>query len=86
MSSRWCGATQPAPTQLTLLGLGHKRAGGEANRPAAAGGRKPHSHLLVLVWRGSLEKGCNLRCRPRHLIAVQNYKIALVLLQNRTLI
>ncbi|GBN87709.1 hypothetical protein AVEN_131809-1 [Araneus ventricosus] len=36
----------------------------------------------VEVWRG----GCQLRCRPRHLTAVQNYevrpKIALVLLQN----
>ncbi|GBL78703.1 Jerky -like [Araneus ventricosus] len=40
----------------------------------------------VEVWRG----GCQLRCRPRHLTEVQNYevrpKIALVLLQNGTLI
>ncbi|GBL83396.1 hypothetical protein AVEN_110700-1 [Araneus ventricosus] len=38
------------------------------------------------VWR----RGCQLRCRPRHLTEVQNYevrpKIALVLLQNGTLI
>ncbi|GBL94156.1 hypothetical protein AVEN_163487-1 [Araneus ventricosus] len=40
-------------------------------------------------WCGSLEGGRQLRCRPRHLTAVQNYevcpKIALVLPQNWTL-
>ncbi|GBN05912.1 Voltage-dependent calcium channel type A subunit alpha-1 [Araneus ventricosus] len=45
-------------------------------------------NVLALVWCGSLERGCQLRCRPRHLTAVQNHevrpKIALVLLQNRT--
>ncbi|GBL87641.1 hypothetical protein AVEN_165239-1 [Araneus ventricosus] len=39
---------------------------------------------------GSLERGCQLRCRSRHLTAVQNDevrpKIALVLLQNAALI
>ncbi|GFU04463.1 uncharacterized protein TNCV_1080261 [Trichonephila clavipes] len=24
-------------------------------------------------WCGSLERGCQLRCRPRHLTMVQNY-------------
>ncbi|GBM43124.1 hypothetical protein AVEN_148693-1 [Araneus ventricosus] len=42
-----------------------------------------------VVVSGSLERGCQLRCRPRHLTEVQNYevrpKIALVLLQNGTL-
>ncbi|GBL85469.1 hypothetical protein AVEN_34643-1 [Araneus ventricosus] len=45
---------------------------------------------LPLQWCGSLERGCQLRFRPRHLTVVQNYevhpKIALVLLQNLTLI
>ncbi|GBN54118.1 hypothetical protein AVEN_78824-1 [Araneus ventricosus] len=43
------------------------------------------SSILPLVWCGSLERGCQPRCRPRHLTAVQNYdirrKIALVLLK-----
>ncbi|GBO23556.1 hypothetical protein AVEN_188867-1 [Araneus ventricosus] len=47
-------------------------------------------NVLPLVWRGSLERGCQLRRRPRHLTVVQNYeerpKIALVLPENRTLI
>ncbi|GBL74700.1 hypothetical protein AVEN_243582-1 [Araneus ventricosus] len=47
------------------------------------------SNVLSLVWCGSLERWCQLRCRPRHLTVVQNYdvrpKIALVLLQSGTL-
>ncbi|GBN55075.1 hypothetical protein AVEN_55420-1 [Araneus ventricosus] len=47
-------------------------------------------NVLPLVWRRSLERGCHVRCRPHHLTMVQNGevrpKIALVLLQNRTLI
>ncbi|GBN29884.1 hypothetical protein AVEN_178989-1 [Araneus ventricosus] len=43
-------------------------------------------NVLPLVWFGSLERGCQLRCRPRHLTEIQNDevrpKIALVLLQN----
>ncbi|GBN90589.1 hypothetical protein AVEN_180277-1 [Araneus ventricosus] len=45
-------------------------------------------NVLPLVWCGSLERGCKLRCRPRHLTTVQNYevcpKIPLVLIQNAT--
>ncbi|GBN70834.1 hypothetical protein AVEN_107868-1 [Araneus ventricosus] len=41
---------------------------------------------LPVVWCGSSKRGWQLRCRSRHMIAVQNYesrpKIALVLLQN----
>ncbi|GBM33745.1 hypothetical protein AVEN_131648-1 [Araneus ventricosus] len=48
------------------------------------------SSVLSLVWCGSLERGCQLRCRPRHLTAIQKYEvrlqIALVLVQNGTLI
>ncbi|GBM26741.1 hypothetical protein AVEN_175894-1 [Araneus ventricosus] len=44
----------------------------------------------LLVWCGSLERGCELRCGSRHLTMAQNCefrsKIALVLLQNETLI
>ncbi|GBL93699.1 hypothetical protein AVEN_166746-1 [Araneus ventricosus] len=44
----------------------------------------------ALPLRGSLERGCQLRRRPRHLTAAQNFdvrpRIALVLLQNGTLI
>ncbi|GBM94100.1 hypothetical protein AVEN_141426-1 [Araneus ventricosus] len=47
-------------------------------------------NVLPLVWCGILKRGCHLRCRPVHLTEVQNYKvchnIALVLLQNGTLI
>ncbi|GFS73804.1 DDE_3 domain-containing protein [Trichonephila clavipes] len=28
--------------------------------------------LMVLEWCGSFEKGCQLRCHPRHLTMVQN--------------
>ncbi|GBM01976.1 hypothetical protein AVEN_269576-1 [Araneus ventricosus] len=42
-------------------------------------------NVLPLVWCGSLESGCQLKCCPFHLTVVQNYeirpKIALVLLQ-----
>ncbi|GBN73229.1 hypothetical protein AVEN_105661-1 [Araneus ventricosus] len=45
-------------------------------------------NVLPLVWYESLERGCQLKCRPRHLIAVQNDefrpKIAFMLLQNGT--
>ncbi|GBM26539.1 hypothetical protein AVEN_245264-1 [Araneus ventricosus] len=45
----------------------------------------PAPKVLPLVGRGSLEKGCQLRCRTRYLPAVQNYEVrpqkALVLLQ-----
>ncbi|GBN10916.1 hypothetical protein AVEN_160385-1 [Araneus ventricosus] len=48
------------------------------------------SNALLLVWYGSLERGCQLRCRLRHLTTVQSYgvrlKIPLVLLQNGMLI
>ncbi|GBM35986.1 hypothetical protein AVEN_78085-1 [Araneus ventricosus] len=41
-------------------------------------------------WCGSSERECQIRCRPRHLTAAQNYdvcsKIALMLLLNRMLI
>ncbi|GBN15628.1 hypothetical protein AVEN_51242-1 [Araneus ventricosus] len=47
-------------------------------------------NVLPLVWCGSLERGCKVRCRPRHLTWVQNDevlpKIVLLLLQNETLI
>ncbi|GBN58922.1 hypothetical protein AVEN_123928-1 [Araneus ventricosus] len=33
------------------------------------------SKLLPLVWCGSLERGCQLRCRPRHLTVVQNRSV-----------
>ncbi|GBN40132.1 hypothetical protein AVEN_251699-1 [Araneus ventricosus] len=46
------------------------------------------SGQMSSCWCGSLERGSQLRCRPLHLTAVQNYevrsKIALVLLQNGT--
>ncbi|GBL87933.1 hypothetical protein AVEN_192093-1 [Araneus ventricosus] len=45
-------------------------------------------NVLPLVRCGSLERGCQLRCRPRHLTTFQNDeirpKIALVFLQNWT--
>ncbi|GBM08032.1 hypothetical protein AVEN_71470-1 [Araneus ventricosus] len=48
------------------------------------------SNVLPLVWWGSLERGCQFRCRPRHLTAIQKDEVrpkqALVLLQNRSLI
>ncbi|GBL89145.1 hypothetical protein AVEN_14400-1 [Araneus ventricosus] len=48
------------------------------------------ANVLPLVWRGSLERGFQLRCCPRHLTVVQNYEVRpkrdLVLLQNETLI
>ncbi|GBL90706.1 hypothetical protein AVEN_219367-1 [Araneus ventricosus] len=48
------------------------------------------SNVLPLVWFGSLEKECQIRCRPRHLTTVQNDevrpKIALVLLQDGALL
>ncbi|GBL78132.1 hypothetical protein AVEN_143417-1 [Araneus ventricosus] len=33
------------------------------------------SNIIPLVWRGSLEKGCKLRRRPRHPTVVQNYEV-----------
>ncbi|GBN80965.1 hypothetical protein AVEN_210748-1 [Araneus ventricosus] len=46
------------------------------------------SNILPLVWCRSLERGCQLRCRPPHLTGAQNDevrpKIALVWLQNGT--
>ncbi|GBM76444.1 hypothetical protein AVEN_31133-1 [Araneus ventricosus] len=45
---------------------------------------------LPLVWCGCLAKGCQLRCRPCHLTAVQNFEvspqIAVVSLENGKLI
>ncbi|GBM48326.1 hypothetical protein AVEN_106526-1 [Araneus ventricosus] len=32
-------------------------------------------NVLPLVWRESLEKGCQFRRRPLHLTAIQNNKI-----------
>ncbi|GBM29959.1 hypothetical protein AVEN_167437-1 [Araneus ventricosus] len=73
MSSRWCVAHNPRPPTHPE-GLESTRMEGGTS----------------LVWCGSLERGCQLRCYPRHLTTVQNYevrpKIALVLLQNGTLI
>ncbi|GBL73670.1 hypothetical protein AVEN_230669-1 [Araneus ventricosus] len=42
-------------------------------------------NALRLVWCGSLERGCQLRCSLRHLTEVPP-KMALVLLQNGALI
>ncbi|GBN60649.1 hypothetical protein AVEN_130661-1 [Araneus ventricosus] len=43
-------------------------------------------NILPMVWFESRDKKCQLRYRPSHLTAIQNYsvrpKIALVLLQN----
>ncbi|GFW30481.1 hypothetical protein TNCV_454191 [Trichonephila clavipes] len=33
------------------------------------------SNVLPLMWCGSWKRGCQLRCRPRHLISVQNYEV-----------
>ncbi|GFU82244.1 uncharacterized protein TNCV_1145741 [Trichonephila clavipes] len=33
------------------------------------------SNVLLLVWCGSQERWCQLRCRPRHLTMVQNYVV-----------
>ncbi|GFY27616.1 uncharacterized protein TNCV_910671 [Trichonephila clavipes] len=33
------------------------------------------SNILPLVWCGSKKKGCQVRCRPRHLTMVQVYEI-----------
>ncbi|GFX26983.1 uncharacterized protein TNCV_1841551 [Trichonephila clavipes] len=33
------------------------------------------STALPLVWCGSWERGCQLRCRPRYLTMVQNYMV-----------
>ncbi|GBN22603.1 hypothetical protein AVEN_243271-1 [Araneus ventricosus] len=53
-------------------------------------GPRVHRNGRALVWCISLEWGCQLRCRPRHLTAVQNDEIsphvALVLLQNGALV
>ncbi|GBL92637.1 hypothetical protein AVEN_123807-1 [Araneus ventricosus] len=48
-------------------------------RSAVHGARCTPNHtqwpnVLPLVWRGSLERECQLRRRPRHLTAVQNYE------------
>ncbi|GBO32457.1 hypothetical protein AVEN_274027-1 [Araneus ventricosus] len=47
-------------------------------------------NVLPLLWRGILERACQLRCCPRHLSVAQNYEvrpnIAPVLLQSGTLI
>ncbi|GFY12021.1 uncharacterized protein TNCV_4975211 [Trichonephila clavipes] len=32
-------------------------------------------NVLLLVWCGSQERECQLRCRPRHLTMVQNYEV-----------
>ncbi|GBL78362.1 hypothetical protein AVEN_42883-1 [Araneus ventricosus] len=70
-------------------------------RPPAGVVSITHVHRLIhrvlspqgwmgLVWCGSLERECQLKCRSRRLTVVQNYKvrskIALVLFQNWTLI
>ncbi|GBM28137.1 hypothetical protein AVEN_224194-1 [Araneus ventricosus] len=59
---------------------------GPAARYIIRSGQTSSRWCGVEVRRG----GCQLRCRPRHLTEVQNYevrpKIALVLLQNGTLI
>ncbi|GBO16176.1 hypothetical protein AVEN_214748-1 [Araneus ventricosus] len=60
------------------------------SEPVATQIRFRGSNVLSPLWCGSLERGCQLRCRPRHLIAVQNYevrlKIVVVLHQNRKLL
>ncbi|GBN18088.1 hypothetical protein AVEN_182766-1 [Araneus ventricosus] len=59
---------------------------GPAARYIIRSGQTPSRWCGVEAWRG----GCQLRRRPRHMTEVQNYnvrlKIALVLLQNGTLI
>ncbi|GBN36750.1 hypothetical protein AVEN_29507-1 [Araneus ventricosus] len=59
---------------------------GPAARQIIRSGQTSSRWCGVEAWR----RGCQLRCRPRHLSAFQNYevrpKIALVLLQNGTLI
>ncbi|GBM49715.1 hypothetical protein AVEN_206215-1 [Araneus ventricosus] len=48
--------------------------------------------VLSMVWCGTLDTRCQLRCRSRHLSTAQNYEVrpkierALVLLRNGTLI
>ncbi|GBO07686.1 hypothetical protein AVEN_21865-1 [Araneus ventricosus] len=58
--------------------------------PVARSIIRRESNVLPLVWCGTLERGFQLRCLPRHLPAVQTDevrpKIALVLLRNGMLI
>ncbi|GBO30003.1 hypothetical protein AVEN_101542-1 [Araneus ventricosus] len=44
------------------------------------------ANVFPLLRRGSLEKGCQLRCHSRHLAMVQNYDVRPMLLRNETLI
>ncbi|GBM68770.1 hypothetical protein AVEN_97905-1 [Araneus ventricosus] len=88
MGPRWPSGKVPA------LGPEGCRPETRFHRKSAVHGLHAKSYAVAkrppLVWRGSLERGCQLRCRPRHLTVVQNYlvrpKIALALLQNGTLI
>ncbi|GBN69985.1 hypothetical protein AVEN_81805-1, partial [Araneus ventricosus] len=59
---RWVPCSKPDSTEEQLC----KRACCTLNpsRP----------NVLPLVWCGSLEKGCQLRCRPHHLTTDQNHK------------
>ncbi|GBL99139.1 hypothetical protein AVEN_64132-1 [Araneus ventricosus] len=58
--------------------------------PSPPKGNVEGSKVLPLVWYGSLERGFQLKRRPRHLATVHNYEvrpeIPLVLLQNGALI
>ncbi|GBO38530.1 hypothetical protein AVEN_128745-1 [Araneus ventricosus] len=84
-------ATFPQPSLLSGKAPGSKLDSSEAVYGACCALNDTQwPNALPLVWRGSLKRGCQLRRRPRHLTMVQNYdarpKVALVLLQNETLI
>ncbi|GBL84321.1 hypothetical protein AVEN_118687-1 [Araneus ventricosus] len=80
LRNRRIPGSKPNPTEdLSCKGLLHVKSYVVAKRPP--------------MWSGSLERSASssvFKCRPRRLTAVQNYeirpKIALVLLQNGTLI
>ncbi|GBN64256.1 hypothetical protein AVEN_134307-1, partial [Araneus ventricosus] len=38
-------------------------------------GDNVNNSIWTLMWCGRFERGCQLRCRPRHLTAVQNYEV-----------
>ncbi|GFV58125.1 hypothetical protein TNCV_2109531 [Trichonephila clavipes] len=55
--------SSPVPLTPTVLGSDARQICQELKHPP------------VLVWYGSYKRGCQLRCRPRHLTMVQNYVV-----------
>ncbi|GBM03471.1 hypothetical protein AVEN_95374-1 [Araneus ventricosus] len=80
----------PIPPKNREAGLVHVKSVGGQMSSRCCGAKIPtlswHTQEGPLLWCGSLERSCQLECRPRQLTTVQNYevspKIALVLLLN----